>query len=255
MGTISANASTPPPWAQGDGAKELVSGRCLCVGSAVSWIDHAIHFIDFEGSRASGVLEYGVATVRGGRVEAARTRLCSPTGTVPAEDVAVHGLAAPALAGQPPFSSDWEYFAALRESGPFAAHYAGVENGLLKAVWPFARPSPDYIKVGERTVEWGPWIDTARIYSQLYPALSSGRLEAIVAAAGLQPELDRLAAVHCPAPRRRYHAALYDALAGALLLNALAAQPSCTAMSIGHLIVLSTLDPAKREALRQPELF
>lgn len=218
------------------------------------WVDQAIHFIDFEGSRASGILEFGVVTLRAGRVEAARTRLCAPIGDVPPEDVVVHGLEPSALAGQAPFSADWEYFAGLREQGPFAAHYAGTENGLLKAVWPFARPSPDYIKAGARTVEWGPWIDTARLYLQLLPG-SSGRLEAMIAAMGLQSDLDRQAAVHCPPGRRRYHAALYDALAGALLLGALAARPGWAGLSIGRLLVLSTLDPAKREAFTQPELF
>ncbi|MGH7995933.1 MAG: 3'-5' exonuclease [Opitutaceae bacterium] len=224
--------------------------------SGVPWTDQAIHFVDFEGSRASGILEFGIATVRSGSIEAARTRLCAPAGPIAAADAAVHGLAASRLRGHAPFSADWGLFAALRESGPFAAHYAGTENGLIKAVWPFARPSPDFVRVGERTVEWGPWIDTARLYARFYPALDSGRLESIVAATGLQGELDRLAAAHCPPDRRRYHAALYDALAGALLLIAVAREPGCAAsLSIGHLLVLSTLDPARRTALTQPELF
>lgn len=234
---------------------KLVSRLPVCVRRRVPWTDQAIHFVDFEGSRASGILEFGVVTVRHAQVAAVRTRLCAAGGPVPAEDVAVHGLSASRLLSHPPFAADWEFFAGLRETGPFAAHYAGTENGLLKAVWPFARPSPDFVRAGERTVEWGPWIDTARIYSQLLPGLGSGRLEAVVLAAGLQGELDRLAAVHCPADRRRYHAALYDALAGALLLNRLAREPRCAGLTLGHLIVLSTLDPAKRESLVQPELF
>jgi len=63
-----------------------------------TWTDQPIHFIDFEGSRASGVLEYGVVTLRGGRVMEARTRLCQATGRVDAQDTAVHGLRAEALA-------------------------------------------------------------------------------------------------------------------------------------------------------------
>lgn len=221
----------------------------------MSWTDQAIHFVDFEGSRTSGVLEFGVASVRGGRIDAVRTRLCAATGPVPAGDTAVHGLTAGRLAAGPPFAADWETFAGLRETGPLAAHYAGTENGLLKAVWPFARPSPDYVRVGERTVEWGPWIDTARLYAQRDAVRGSGGLAAIVAAQGLQPELDQLAARHCPADRRRYHAALYDALAGALLLIALARDPDWARLSVGRLVVLSTLDPEKRRNLVQPELF
>src|SRR5690606_28734856 len=101
----------------------------LCCVGGVSWTEQPIHFIDFEGSAASGILEYGVATVVGGRVADAQTRLCRATGRVRAEDVAVHGIEPEAVAGRAPFSEEFELFAGLRESGPLAAHFAGVENG------------------------------------------------------------------------------------------------------------------------------
>lgn len=221
----------------------------------MAWTDQSIFFIDFEGSRSSGILEYGVVEVRAGAVVDTRTRRCRPTGRIRPEDVAVHGLDAAALRGEAPFADDWEYFAGLREKGPLAAHYAGVENGLLKSVWPYPRPSPDFVRPGERLAEWGPWIDTARLYAQLYPQLESGRLERLVAACGLQAELDDLAARQAPADRRRYHAALYDALAGALLLAALAREPRLAALTTMQLLALSTLDGDKRDALQQRDLF
>jgi DNA polymerase-3 subunit epsilon len=104
-------------------------------------------------------------------------------------------------------------------------------------------------------IEWGPWIDSARIYAQLYPQLDSGKLEVLVATCGLQGELDLLAARFCPPERRRYHAALYDALAGAVLLASLAREPAVAAMSVMQLLALSTLDGAKRDAITQRELF
>lgn len=219
------------------------------------WTEQPIFFVDFEGSRVSGVLEYGVVTVLGGAVREAQTRLCAPTGRVRAEDTAVHGLKAEALATQAPFAAEWDYFAGLRERGPLAAHYAGVENGLLKGVWPYPRTSPDFARPGERVTDWGPWIDTARLYAQFYPQLDSGRLEALVAAGGLQPELDAQAARFCPPDRRRYHAALYDALAGALLLGSLARDPQIAALTTMQLLALSTLDGEKRDTLVQRELF
>ena len=76
-----------------------------------------------------------------------------------------------------------------------------------------------------------------------------------MAAAGLQAELDALAAGYCPPERRRYHAALYDALAGALLLAALARDPQIAGLSTMQLLALSTLDPERRAALQQRELF
>jgi DNA polymerase-3 subunit epsilon len=219
------------------------------------WTEQPIFFVDFEGSSASGILEYGVVTLLRGEVVEARTRLCRATGAVRAQDAAVHGLREGDLVGQAPFADEWDYFVGLRERGPLAAHYAGVENGLLKSVWPYPRRSPDFARPGEQVVDWGPWIDSARLYEQFYPQLASGRLEALVAAGGLQSELDALAAAHCPAERRRYHAALYDALAGAVLLAALAREETLSGLSIMQLLALSTLDPRKREALTQRELF
>jgi DNA polymerase III epsilon subunit-like protein len=219
------------------------------------WIAQPIFFVDFEGSRTSGILEFGVVTLHGAVLGESRTGLCSPSGAVRPEDIAVHGLTGESLAGQAPFTDEWEYFASRRERGPLAAHYAGVENALLKSVWPYPRNSPDFARPGERLIEWGPWIDTARIYAQLYPHFTTGSLEGLVVAAGLQAEVDAFAAVRCPPDRRRYHCALYDALAGAALLAALARDPVIAGLSIMQLLALSTLDPDRSNALRQQELF
>ena len=221
----------------------------------MSWIEQPIFFVDFEGSRMSGVLEYGVVTVLRGEIVETRTRLCAPIGRVRTEDTAVHGLREDALASARPFADDWEFFADLRERGPLAAHYAGVENALLKSVWPYPRNSPDFARPGERLIDWGPWVDTARIYAQLYPTLDSGQLESLVRAGGLDAELAALAQRHCPGDRCRYHAALYDALAGALLLGRLARDPQIASLTTMQLLALSTLDPEKRDRLQQRELF
>jgi len=221
----------------------------------VPWIDHPIFFVDFEGSLSSGVLEYGVATLLGGKVVETRTRLCGPTGRVRAEDTAFHGLRQETVAALPPLSADWEYFAGLRERGPLAAHFAGAENSLLKAVWPYPRSSPDFVRPGRRAVDWGPWIDSARLYSQVAPGLDSSGLQALVVARGLQGELDALAALHCPTARNHYHAALYDALGGALLLAALGRETGLAGLSLSQLFVFSTLNAGKREEMTQTALF
>jgi DNA polymerase III epsilon subunit-like protein len=219
------------------------------------WTEQPIHFIDFEGSLTSGILEYGVVTVVGGRIVASQTRLCRATGRVRPEDAAVHGLREDDLAAYAPFANDWEVFATLRGRGPLAAHYAGVENSLLKSAWPYPRMSPDFARPGEQVAEWGPWIDTARLIAQVFPRLPSGKLENLITDCGLQIELDALAAAHCLPERRRYHAALYDALAGACLLVRLAAEPAVADKSMGWLLAMSTLNPDKRDALQQARLF
>jgi DNA polymerase III epsilon subunit-like protein len=220
-----------------------------------AWIDQTIFFVDFEGSRSSGVLEYGVVTVLRGEIVETKTRLCRAIGRVRAEDTAVHGLSSEMLASQRQFADEWEFFAGLRERGPLAAHYAGVENALLKSAWPYPRSSPDFARPGERVVDWGPWIDTARLYAQFYPMLDSGALESLVRACGLRPELESAATRFCPRDRCRYHCALYDALAGAVLMTRLARDPQLAELTTMQLLALSTLDPLKRDALQQRELF
>ncbi len=220
------------------------------------WKDQLIHFVDFEGSTVSGILEYGVVSLRGGEIVAARGRLCAATGRVRPEDTAVHGLDAAATAGAAPFAADFEVFAALRASGPLAAHFANAENTLLKAAWPYGRSAPDFsCDDGAMTAEWGPWIDTGRLYPQARGAGAPARLGELIAAEGLQARLDAWAAELCSEGRRCYHAALYDALAGALLLARLAETPGWDDKSLRWLIEHSTLDPARREGLRQGELF
>ena len=221
----------------------------------MSWVRQTIHFIDFEGGAACGILEYGVVTLRGGEIVETATRLCRATGRVRPEDVAVHGIAAEAVAGEAPFGEEFERFAALRESGPLAAHFASAENTMLKSVWPYSRSAPDWVRPAETSTEWGPWIDTGRLYPQLYLGLESARLEELIGRMGLQNELDRVALAVCPVERRRYHAALYDALAGALLLRRLAMEPEVAAQSLAWLLTMSTLDPDKRAAMTQGDLF
>jgi DNA polymerase-3 subunit epsilon len=217
--------------------------------------EQPIYFLDFEGNATSGILEFGVVTLRGDEIAAARTRLCRPKGRVTAEDTAVHGLRAETLAGEALFADEWEYFAGLRESGPLAAHFAHVEHHLLKSVWAYPRSAPDFARPGKTAADWGPWIDTGRLYPQFFPQLGDGKLEELITAVGLQSELDAQAAVHCPADRRHYHCALYDALAGALLLRALLSRPEFAQATIPWLLQMSTLDGGKRDALQQGDLF
>ena len=232
----------------------LVSVYSVCsVGT--DWKSTPIHFIDFEGNATSGIIEFGVVTLHGDEIAATRTRLCGATGRVAAEDTAVHGLRPEMVAGHAPFKDEWDYFAGLRESGPLAAHFAQAENHLLRTVWAYPRQAPDFARPGKTATEWGPWIDTGRLYPQFFPQLGDGKLEELVTACRLQAELEALAAAHCPAGRRKYHAALYDALAGTLLLRALLRRPELASATIPWLLQMSTLDGGRRDALQQGDLF
>jgi DNA polymerase-3 subunit epsilon len=219
------------------------------------WRAVPIHFLDFEGSLAGGVVEYGVAVLQGGEVVETATRLCRPSGPIRREDSAVHGIGAADVAGAAPLADDWELFAGWRQRGPMAAHFAGTENALLKAIWPYARQSPDFSRPGQTTNNWGPWIDTGRLLPQLFRGIESAKLEDLVTQFALGPELAALAERYCPTARRRYHAALYDALASALLLRAVLRKPEFEPATIPWLLQLSALDPVRREAMQQGELF
>ena len=219
------------------------------------WRAVPIHFLDFEGSLAGGVVEYGVAVLHGGEVVETATRLCRPSGPIRREDSAVHGIGAADVAEAAPLAADWERFAGWRQRGPLAAHFAGTENSLLKATWPYARQSPEFARAGATTNDWGPWIDTGRLLPQLFRGIASAKLEDLVTQFALGAELSALAERHCPPARRRYHAALYDALATALLLRAVLARPEFESATIPWLLELSSLDPVRRESLRQGELF
>ncbi|MEN9402160.1 MAG: hypothetical protein RL091_863 [Verrucomicrobiota bacterium] len=228
---------------------------CSVVRVGQTWKETPIHFIDFEGNATSGILEYGVVTLLGGEIVGTETRLCRATGRVAADETKVHGLTAEGLVTEDYFAAEWERFAGLRGSGPLAAHFAPVENSLLRKVWPYPREVPDFARPGKTSTEWGPWIDTGRLYPQLFPPLGSVRLEDLVVRNDLQPLLAKVARQHCPAARRRYHAALYDALAGALLLLALLRRPELQAATIPWLLQMSTADGEKRDALQQGDLF
>ncbi|HEY8995836.1 MAG TPA: 3'-5' exonuclease [Lacunisphaera sp.] len=221
----------------------------------MSWADTPIHFIDFEGNATSGILEFGVVTLHGGEIADTQTRLCRATGRVSLDDTKVHGLSAEGLVTKAYFAAEWERFTGLRATGPLAAHFAPVENSLLRKVWPYPREAPDFARPGKMAAEWGPWIDTGRLYPELYPQLGSVRLEDLVVRYGLQAELEAAARRHCPPERRRYHAALYDALAGALLLQALLRRPELAQATIPWLLQMSTPDGEKRDALQQGDLF
>jgi DNA polymerase-3 subunit epsilon len=179
-----------------------------------------IHFLDFEGSLRSGIVEYGVATWREGAIESLVQRLCRPRGSVSSRETAVHGLGEAALLNLEPIDADWHLFAAWRASGPLGAHAAATENALLKSVWPFPPASPDWLFPGARVADWAPWIDTERL-ARLDTAnrAQTTQLETQIASRGLSAALGELAARHCPAERCRWHCAGYDALASALLFD------------------------------------
>jgi len=218
--------------------------------------DFPVHVVDFEGGRASGVVEYGVATLGASGIEAARTAICAPEGEITARERAEHGLSEAAARSGAPFSEAWPLFAELRQTGPFAAHNAAVEDGFLRRYWPYPRVSPRFCPPGGEAASWGPWIDTLFLYRAFYPRLGSHRLQELIDLFHLRAPLETEASRRCPTSRRRFHAALYDALASALLLERLRRVPELAeALDAERLFAASAPSAEKREAMEQGDLF
>jgi len=216
------------------------------------WTDTPIHVIDFEGSHASGVVEYGVVSLHKGTVTDVQTRICRPDAPPLEAELRVHGISAGEAGEMPPFSDERARFFALRESGVLCAHNAHVEMHLLKRAWPYPRLSPDFQNPGRRVADWGPWVDTLRVYELVFPALADHSVRALVESFDLQGQLDIFAEQYCPPRRRRYHCALYDALACALLLTRLGRLPGFEQLTLDWLLECSL--PMGDEAAQQ-ELF
>lgn len=210
----------------------------LLGSGAVDWKALPIHVLDFEGQRSYGVVEYGVVTLYGGVIAATHTRLCRAWGAIPAADSRLHGLYAEALSEHSRFEQEHTFFAQLRAQGLLAAHHAPMEQGLLASVWPYPPASPSFFQARLRP-GWGPWVDSCTLYRKIFPGLERYKLGFLIATFRLQERLDALAQHYCPPKRCRYHCALYDALACALLLLYLGEQPGFEGLSVPWLLQYS----------------
>lgn len=227
----------------------------LLLGMDPFWDDLPIHVIDFEGGPHCGIVEYGVVTLRGSRIEEVSTRLCLPKAKISRKEQATHGISNEAVSGLLPFAEEWDRFARMRESGPLAAHFASAENTMLKAVFPYARSSENWIQPGGKSSDWGPWLDTGYLYRNYGDDGSSLKLGDLVHRWELQHELDELAAKYCPPDRRHFHCALYDALASALLLLLYCSELRGERASVAQLLIESQGSGVKRQAAEQQRLF
>ena len=219
------------------------------------WTEVPIHIIDFEGNRAYGVVEFGVATLFRGQVDKTTTRLCRALRPMEPMEEKIHGIAYSHTLNHPPFLDFFADFSTLRQTGVFAAHHAVVENNLIKSVWPYPSYSPDYLNPGKEIADWGPWIDTRALYADLFPQLESHKLRDLLKIFGLEPQLRELTRKRCPAGRMNYHCALYDALGAALLLQRLGQLPGFETITLEWLITHSLPKKDRRDSLAQGEFF
>lgn len=214
-----------------------------------------IHIIDFEGSARSGIVEYGVVTLLGTRIEETHTRLCCPMGEIDAPAFAQHGIREREARKYPPFSDEWDFFNQLRASGPLAAHHASVEHGFLKKVWAYPSAAPDFTDPQKRIANWGPWIDTLKLAQAAFPQLKSYKLTTLTEQLDLGGKLEPLVAQYCPPERSQPHCALYDCLASALVLLEIFEEESWQKATLTQLLHISAASKQAQRNLQQKELF
>ncbi len=219
----------------------------------MDWKDIKIHVLDFEGSARTGIVEYGVATLLGGRIVDTATRLCSVSVAIPLEESEIHGIFDEDVAGNKPIEADWEFFLRLRKTGLLGSHHAPAEIGMLTSVWKFPGFVPDFsLESRPQTNTWGPWIDTCKIAKEWFPHERKHNLGALIERFELAERVEADTKLFCPKTRSRYHCALYDAIAAAHLLINMCEHPSFENSGILDLVRASSGIRRFREHI-QPE--
>jgi DNA polymerase-3 subunit epsilon len=160
-----------------------------------------LHAIDFEGTRATGVMEYGLVTVIRGKIAETRAAECPRN-----------------------FNEHIDVFMKLRRCGAFVGPNASVEDGLLR----HDAPSPGFVgkysNSSEGVATWGPWIDTRMLYRTFHGNLLDYSISGLEEKFGFEGQLLVLAEKICPAHKLGYHNAMFDALATCILVKKFAAE-------------------------------
>ena len=214
-----------------------------------TWSELPLHVVDFEGSSRTGVIEYGVVTLLRNEIFSTTTKTHVPRANLSSMDTQCHGLSDQDLINQTPFETEWDYWVSLRRTGIFVAHNASVESQLLRLTWPRPSAVPS-MEEGVQTAEWGPWIDSCRLARLWLPTLGDYKLASLIKLFKLQAQLDALAERHCPPQRRKYHCALYDALASALVLRTLCAGEGRSQLTVSQLVQDSLSLPAREDSMQ-----
>lgn len=180
--------------------------------------DIPIFAIDFEGSKALGIVEYGIVEVVNSQIARTFSAICRPRKNIPQNDSKFFDISNDEALNCAPFESACELFSSLRQSGIFAAHNRSTEDTLLRS----HIPSPGRVRnflIASDTLEWAPWLDSRDFAKYLAPDIASEKLSDAIASLKLTEELNALAKTVCAPRRATWHRALFDALASALIIK------------------------------------
>ena len=124
----------------------------------------------------------------------------------------IHGIGPEQLANAPSLLMLWPDLKKRLAGAVVVAHGKGTEKRFLRAF-----PLHGF----------GPWVDTLQLARRFWPGVRDYSLETLIAAGGLQAELD------AACPDRRFHDALYDAMASLLVLRHLIHHAGLSGVAMG----------------------
>ncbi len=180
-------------------------------------IDIPIYAIDFEGSKATGILEFALIEIKNWEISSVETHLCKPKAKVDKKTLAFCHLNEDMLKDKIAFEGHINSFINARRKGIFLAHNKATEDSLLRLYFPNPEIFIDFSN-NSKSPTWSPWIDTYRLCQKIFPKLKSYNLADLISTLKLNEELESLAKTHCPLSRAKWHCAPYDTIAAALIL-------------------------------------
>jgi DNA polymerase-3 subunit epsilon len=210
-------------------------------------IKNPIFAIDFEGSRKIGIVEYGIAEITNGTISACSTGICAPRTTISIADSKLFDITTTQAQAFPPFETHLQQFCHMRKRGVFMAHNAIAEDTMLRDALP-ASPIVENPLTKRNCSTWGPYIDSCVLAKTLFK-LNSAKLSDVIDVFQLQNQLDEFAQQYCPTNRRKYHCALYDAIASALILIKICSFDGFEDVSLEWLLKYSNQSQDSQQAL------
>jgi len=190
-------------------------------------INIPIFVIDFEGSKELGVVEYGIVELYAGEIISCKTGFCTPRKLPSSREamaLEISEIKLSDLDSMERFENLIPEFKAMRNRGLFAAHNAAFEDAMMRSYIPSPCEVPDFVSSNKTVYTWGIWLDSFQFVRNIYPSLKSAKLSDAIMALGFLEKLESLAEKHCPDTRRKWHCALFDALASALLFTEICSQ-------------------------------
>ena len=147
--------------------------------------------LDFEGSLKSGIREIGIVSFINFKITYAKEFIVN-------KSIDLNNI-----------------IENIPKDGFIISHNVMIEKNLIIRTFPY----PTFPKGGP--LQWGPWLDTVKIYQSLYPNLPSYDLKSLVAQFLNEDGLNKMTSTYCNLAKRKQHHALFDAICTFMLTERL----------------------------------